>query len=198
MRRGAQRLRREGRMQVPVRYRHGTMTEMDPFLQDAPRFSNRFRTDRALRHPLERILPPDVFAETQADFDGMGAKAAGPLRELSARAEANPPRHVVYDGFGRRVDRIDVDPAWLDLVRFGKEAGLVAIPFEDRFGAHARVVQFGMIDLWNPAGATAGCPLSMTDAATRTLLTEDDELARRYVPRLTARDAGAWTSGQWM
>ncbi len=174
------------------------MREMDPFLQDQPRFSNRFRTDRALRHSLERILPPEVFTEMQSEFDGMGARAAGDLRELSARAEGNPPRHVPYDSFGRRVDRIDVDPAWLELVSFGKEAGVVSIPFAGAHGAHARVVQFGLIDLWNPSSATAGCPLSMTDASARVLLNEDPQLAKTYVPRLTARSADAWTSGQWM
>jgi alkylation response protein AidB-like acyl-CoA dehydrogenase len=171
---------------------------MDPFLQEPPRFSNRFRTDRALRHSLERILPPETFAEAQSEFDTMGARAAGDLRELSARAEGNPPRHVAYDAFGKRVDRIDVDPAWLELVAFGKESGVVATAYEPRFGAHARVVQFGLIDLWNPASATAGCPLSMTDATARVLLTEDPALADRYVRRLTSRGRDAWTSGQWM
>ena len=37
----------------------------------------------------------------------------------------------------------------------------------------------------------------MTDAAVRVLLNEDEELAKAYVPKLTAR-ANAWTSGQWM
>lgn len=173
------------------------MREIDPFLQEAPRFSNRFRTDRALRHSLERILPPEDFAEAAADFDEMGARAAGDLRELSARAEANPPRHVPYDPFGRRIDRIDVDSAWLELVEFGKRAGVVAIPFEPRFSAYARIVQFGLIDLWNPASATAGCPLSMTDAAAHVLEAEDAELAAHYLPKLTRRE-DAWTSGQWM
>src|SRR5438309_12133713 len=118
---------------------------MEPFLQDPPRPSNRFRTDRALRHSLERLLPPEVFAEAAPELDEMGARAVGELRALADQAERNPPRHVPYDSWGRRVDRIDVDPAWLRLVEIGQEAGLVGIPFEDRFGEHARVVQFALI-----------------------------------------------------
>jgi alkylation response protein AidB-like acyl-CoA dehydrogenase len=170
---------------------------MDPFVQDGPQPSNRFRSDRTLRHALERILPADVFAEAASELDEMGERAVGDLRALAERAERNPPRHVPFDAWARRIDRIDVDPAWLDLVEFGKRAGLVATAYEPRFGAHARVIQFALIDLWNPASATAGCPLSMSDAAARVLLNEDEELAARYAPRLTARE-NAWTSGQWM
>ena len=171
--------------------------DMDPFLQEAPQASNRFRADATLRNTLERILPPEVFADTSPLFDDMGERGLGELRALAQHAETHPPVHVPIDAWGRRVDRIDVDPAWLQLVKIGQDAGLVAIPYEDEFGEHSRVVQFGVIDLWNPSSATAGCPLSMTDAAVRVLLNEDEELAKAYVPKLTAR-ADAWTSGQWM
>lgn len=170
---------------------------MDPFLQDPPQRSNRFRTDRTLRYALERVLPDDVFAEAASELDAMGERASGELRALADRAEANPPRHVAFDAWGRRIDRIDVDPSWLELVRIGQEAGLVAIPYEDRFGPYARVVQSGLLDLWGPSSATAGCPLTMADAAARVLMNESRELADRYVPKIIAR-TDAWTSGQWM
>ena len=152
--------------------------DMDPFLQDAPQASNRFRADATLRNTLERILPPEVFADASPLFDDMGERALGEMRALAQHAETHPPVHVPIDAWGRRVDRIDVDPAWLQLVKIGQDAGLVAIPYEDEFGEHSRVVQFGVIDLWNPSSATAGCPLSMTDAAVRVLLNEDEELAK--------------------
>lgn len=170
---------------------------MDRFLQDPPRPSNRFRADRTLRYALERLLPPDVLSDVAGDLDEMGERAAGELRALADRAESNPPRHVPYDAWGRRTDHVEVDEAWRDLVRVGQQAGVVAIPFEARHGEHSRIVQFGLLDLFMPASATADCPLSMTDAAARVLLTEDADLAARYVPKLTAR-ADAWTSGQWM
>ncbi len=170
---------------------------MDPFLQDPPKPSNRFRTDRSLRRALERLLPTDVFADASPLFDAMGERCATEIRDLGEQAERNPPRHVPYDAWGRRVDRLEVDPAWTRLVEIALEAGLVAIPYEDEFGVHSRIVQGGLSNLFDPVSATALCPISMTDAAARVLLSHDPELARKYVPRLTARH-DAWTSGQWM
>jgi alkylation response protein AidB-like acyl-CoA dehydrogenase len=170
---------------------------MDPFLQDPPRPSNRFRTDRAFRQSLERVLGPDVFAEASAELDAMGERSVDELRALGERAEANPPRLVPFDAWGRRVDRIEVDPSWTQLVEIALEAGLVALPYEDRYGVHSRIVQGGLSHLFEPVTATATCPIGMTDAAARVLLLHDAELAERYVPKLTAR-SGGWTSGQWM
>lgn len=166
------------------------------FLQDPPRRPDRWRTDATLRDTLTRVLPLEVFAEAEPDFAAMGARAPE-LMALAQVAEANVPRLETYDGWGARTDRIIVDPAWLRLVEIGQQAGVVGIPYEGRFGAYARVVQFGVLDLFNGVSATADCPLSMTDAAASVLLAEDPDLAERYVPRLTAR-ADAWTSGQWM
>ena len=171
--------------------------DVDPFLQDPPRPSNRFRTDRAFRQGLERVLPPDVFAAASAELDEMGERAAGELRELGEHAETHPPVHVPYDAWGRRVDRLDVDPAWTRLVEIALETGLVALPYEGRYGVHSRLVQGALANLFDPVTSTALCPIAMTDAAARVLLTHDQELASKYVPLLTAR-RGGWTSGQWM
>lgn len=170
---------------------------MDEFIQDSPAATNRFRTDRALRQTLERILGPDAFEAASVSLDEMGQRAVDELIELQETAESNPPRLVTYDPWGKRVDRIEVDPAWNRLVRIGQEAGLVATAYEKPFGAASRVVQFGLLHLFMPVSATADCPLAMTDAAAATLIASDPELAEVYVPRLTARQ-NAWTSGQWM
>lgn len=167
------------------------------FLQDAPASSNRFRTDRVLRHALERQLPAEVFAEVSPTLDEVGERARTTWPALAEQAEQNPPRHVRFDAWGKPVDRIEVDPAWLTLVAEGRRAGVASIPYEGRFGAHARTVQFATIELYGPVSATGDCPLSMTDAAVRVLMNEDPVLASVYVPRLIAREGG-WTSGQWM
>jgi len=170
---------------------------MDPFVQDAPARPDRLREDRPLRHALERLLPPDVWEEATPELAEMAGLAAGELPELQEVAEADPPRHTPFDAWGRRVDRIEVAPAWTRLVAMGQERGVVAVPYEDRFGEHARIVQMGLLSLYLPVTATADCPLAMTDAAARVLLDHDPALAERYVPRLVARE-DAWTSGQWM
>src|SRR5437016_14453120 len=104
---------------------------MDPFLQDAPQAANRFRADSTLRNTLERILPPDAFAEASPLFDEMSEHALTDMKALSLHAEAHPPVHVPFDAWGRRVDKIDVDPECLALVRIGQGDGVVEILSED-------------------------------------------------------------------
>lgn len=167
------------------------------FVQDPPQLRNRWRTDRALRYVVERLLPEDVLADAAQQLDALGERTGGELAALARRAEAHPPRHVPYDAWGNRVDRVEVDPAWTRLVVIGAEAGLVATAYEPRWGAAARVVQVALLQLFESVSAVATCPLAMTDGAARCLLATDPPLAERWVPRLLARRDGV-TSGQWM
>lgn len=170
---------------------------MTDFVQEAPSPTNRFRTDRTLRLTLERLLPREVFTEASPALDRMGERTAQEIPDLANRAEANPPKLTTYDPWGTRIDRIDVDPAFDRLVAIGQEEGLVALPYEAPYGAHTRIVQAGLANLFDPVSATASCPLTMTDGAAWLLKKHDPALAARYVPRLTSRTQG-WTSGQWM
>ncbi len=127
----------------------------------------------------------------------MGERATTELPALADQAEANPPRLTPYDAWGRRIDRIEPSPAFDRLVAIGQEEGLVALPYEAPYGAHTRVVQAGLLNLFDPVTAVASCPLTMSDGACWLLRKHDPALAARYLPRLTARHGG-WTSGQWM
>ncbi len=167
------------------------------FIQSPPQPRNRFRSDRALRRTLERLLPTDVFQAASGDLDRMGERAATEMPALADAAERDPPRHIAYDAWGRRIDRIEVSPAWLKLVEIGQAEGLVAIAYEAPYGGWSRVVQAGLTNLYDPVSAMATCPLVMTDGAARLLSRHATDLAARFVPRLTARQ-DAWTSGQWM
>ncbi|WP_433414083.1 acyl-CoA dehydrogenase family protein [Microtetraspora malaysiensis] len=171
--------------------------EIDPFVQDAPRVANRWRADRALRQAVQRILPPDVFEKAAGELDHAAERCATEMPPLAARAEANPPRHLPYDAWGRRIDRIEIDPAWTELVRLLQGLGAVAIPYEETYGAYGRVVQAALYQMVQAVTATALCPLGMSDGAAACLRQHDAELAARYVPLLTKR-VGGWTSGQWM
>jgi len=170
---------------------------MPSFLQTAPVQSNRFLTDRALRLTLERLLPPEIFAQAAPAFTRLGERARAELPALAAQAEANPPTHLPYDSWGKRIDRIDVDPAFTRLVEIGAEEGLVACAYDAGLGQYGRVVQVGLAHLYDPVSAVATCPLVMTDGAATVLRQLDPALAARYLPRLTARHH-AITSGQWM
>jgi putative acyl-CoA dehydrogenase len=172
---------------------------MDSFFQEAPRLTNTFEADPALAELLERLVPGDAHAHLAPQWRALGEQAAGPLLELARQAEAEPPRHVPYDAWGRRVDRIALSPAWTRLQEEAARWGLFAVPYERGLGELARLHQGALLALYAPSSAIASCPLAMTDGAARTLLEHDPELAGRVVPRLTARDPAAlWTCGQWM
>jgi alkylation response protein AidB-like acyl-CoA dehydrogenase len=172
----------------------------EAFIQSPPRLGNTFEADAPLGETLERLLPPEIFVELRPTWHALGWAAAGPLAALARAAESDPPRHVPYDAWGRRVDEVRCSPAWGELHREAARWGLTAVPYEGRFGPFARLHQFALLHLYAPSSAIYTCPLAMTDGAARTLVEHDGgELARRVVPHLTSRDPEQlWTSGQWM
>jgi alkylation response protein AidB-like acyl-CoA dehydrogenase len=174
---------------------------VEGFRQDPPRLTNTFRADAALRDVLAHLLPADVRESLRPEWEALGEAAAGPLDALARQAEREPPRHVPFDAWGRRIDHIEVSAAWTALHREAARWGLTAIPYEGRLGPYARLHQFALLQLYGPSSAIYSCPLAMTDGAARTLLDHDPggEATRRAVPHLTSRDPDAlWTSGQWM
>jgi putative acyl-CoA dehydrogenase len=88
---------------------------------------------------------------------------------MSERAEREPPRHVPYDAWGRRVDRVEVSDAWRALDRVAAEEGLVAIGYERRTGPTRASTRWPRSTLFHPSSATYSCPLAMTDGAARCL-----------------------------
>jgi alkylation response protein AidB-like acyl-CoA dehydrogenase len=167
------------------------------FFQDPPRLANTFDADAVLRETLARLIPDSrgVLDEWRA----LGHAAAGPLAALARQAEAAPPRHVPFDPWGRRVDLIEVSPAWTALQHEAARWGLAAAAYEPELGPLARVHHFALLHLFGPSSAIWTCYLAMTDGAARTLLEHAPDLARHAVPHLTSRDpASFWTSGQWM
>jgi alkylation response protein AidB-like acyl-CoA dehydrogenase len=175
--------------------------QMPEFFQDAPRLGNQWQDDRPLRALVARLLPPDVHAALAPGLDHLGARAGGDLLALADAAEAEPPRHVPFDAWGRRVDRIDVSDAWRALDRVAAEEAIVASAYERAHGAFARLHQAVRLYLYHPSSAIYSCPLAMTDGAARCLTRQggDDPYFADVVARLTSRDpARFWTSGQWM
>jgi alkylation response protein AidB-like acyl-CoA dehydrogenase len=170
------------------------------FFQQPPTLTNTFRSDTVLREHLERLLPAEVLAEATPELDAMGEAAAGELARLGALSEADPPRLVQFDPWGRRIDRIEVSAAWEELLAAQARAGLVTVAYDGRHGAHGRVLQHALLHLYAPSSAVATCPLAMTDAAARVLIDHAPaELRERVVPLLTSCDPErAWTCGQWM
>lgn len=170
------------------------------FFQDGPRLANQYESDALLRSYLRWRLPGDVRGDVEPDLRGFGERVATNILELGNAAEADPPRHVPYDPWGRRIDEIVVSDAWRALDRISAEEGLVAIAYERRHGAWSRVHQMAKLYLFHASSATYSCPLAMGDGAARFLEVHgDSDTARSAFEHLTTRDPERfWTSGQWM
>jgi len=175
------------------------------FVQDLAPLPDLYAADVALRAHLDRLLG-DVGHKSAAPLlESLAADAAGPLHAAALDAETHPPRHVPYDPWGKRVDRIETAGGWETLRRAAATHGLVALPYEAdaraTWGAGARVVQHALLHLYGPWSATYSCPVAMSDGAATVLAADgvDPALRERLLPRLLSRDPDvAWTSGQWM
>lgn len=170
------------------------------FFQQPPILGNQYRDDAMLRLALRWMLPRDVMAEIERGLDVLGARAVGDIMVAGDEAEASPPRHVAYDAWGHRVDRIEVAEGWRRLERIAVEEGLVALAYERAHGPWSRVHQMARVYLYAPSSAIFSCPVAMSDGAARAIeLHGDEELRSGPFRRLVTRDpARAWTSGQWM
>jgi alkylation response protein AidB-like acyl-CoA dehydrogenase len=174
---------------------------MTEFHQTAPRVENQYAADDFLRSYLRWRLPADIRTEIEPDLQRLGERAVADIAALGDAAEAQPPRHVPYDAWGRRVDDIVVSDACRALDRISAEEGIVATAYERRHGALSRVHQMAKLYLFHAPSATYSCPLAMGDGAARFLEVHgaEDAYARELFEHLTTRDpARFWTSGQWM
>jgi putative acyl-CoA dehydrogenase len=169
------------------------------FYQDAPRLTNQYDGDPLLGGYLRWRLPSAVLDEIEPALRRMGALAAGEWLALDAAAESQPPRHVPYDPWGRRIDAIETSDAWRALDRIAAEEGLVAIGYDRAHGECSRIDQFARLYLYAPSSSTYSCPLAMTDGAARLLELYPDDVTTPVLRHLTTRDPEQfWTSGQWM
>jgi acyl-CoA dehydrogenase len=174
---------------------------MDDFFQNPPQLSDAWTSDRILRDALHWHLGDEPFSSSEDELATMGEWATSRATlELAARAEREPPEHIVYGPWGQRVDEVRVSDAYLALGRKGVESGITALPYESGVhGEGARLVWAGLLALWGPSSALYSCPVAMTDGAARTLVAHGGADDMMVVGRLTTRDfERAWTSGQWM
>lgn len=173
---------------------------MSEFFQTPPRLDNQYEEDRVLRSYLEWKLPQNVLVEIQADLQALGQRVVTELEQLSQTAESEVPRHIPYDPWGKRIDKIEVSAAWQALDRISAEEKLIAIAYERKHGALSRIYQFAKLYLFHPSSAIYTCPLAMTDGAARALeLYGDEHLKQKALRHLISSDPKQfWTSGQWM
>src|SRR3954465_15568390 len=105
---------------------------METFLQSPPVLPDAWTSDRTLQNALRFHLGEELFTEAEPELAAMGRHATDPATlALAARAEREPPQHIPYSPWGKRVDEIRVSDAYYELGRAGVIAGVTAIPFED-------------------------------------------------------------------
>ncbi|MGB9376941.1 MAG: acyl-CoA dehydrogenase family protein, partial [Mycobacteriales bacterium] len=178
---------------------------MPRFVQPIPPLPPVYVADFVLQAHLDRVLGEAGHKEAAPILEALAADVQGPLRAAHDDAERHPPRLVQYDGWGRRVDRIEVSAGWEAQRRAAARHGVVALPYEEAarrtWGAGARVVQHALLHLYGPESATFSCPVAMADGAATLLSGTDVDPAVRepWLGRLLSRDPElAITSGQWM
>jgi putative acyl-CoA dehydrogenase len=144
---------------------------------------NCFDSDRALVEALRR--EGAEWAEGAAR--DLGA-IAGSRRAIEWGFQANerPPRLRTHDRFGFRVDEVDYDPAWHELMRVAIGHGLHALPWREP-GPGAHVARATMFSLLMQAEGGFGCPISMTFAVIAPLRRQP-ELAAEWEPRFLSLD----------
>ncbi|MEK6773925.1 MAG: acyl-CoA dehydrogenase family protein [Bdellovibrionota bacterium] len=170
------------------------------FFQEGPGLKNQFTDDQLLQEYLSLRLPPKVAEEVFPHLREVGEKVSTELMEWAKEAEANPPKLIQYDAWGKRIDKIEVTRAWQDLNAFSAIHGIVASAYERKYSEFSRIYQMTLLYLFHPSSAIASCPLAMTDGAARAIeLYGDEDMKKRAFKHLTSRDPNQfWTSGQWM
>ena len=154
---------------------------------------NLFEADRSYRGLLELHLDPGLYAHLLPHFNRLGAMAGAELDELALTADKNVP--VL------REQRIEKHSSYkrLEEVAFG-QYGLAAMSHRGGVLGWAEAMppaaKYALSYLYVQAEFGVCCPLSMTDALTRTIRKfADPALVARYLPGLTSQDTDTLTQG---
>jgi acyl-CoA dehydrogenase len=167
------------------------------YLQDSPQLSHPYRSDRTLLTLLDRVLPADRRAALDADLDALGDYAQMAWLRANTTTRRKP-LLTQWDAWGKRVDRIELTPAWLEGPQITTGQAVLAAGHDP--AASARLEQFARVYLYHVASEFYTCPLAMTDGATTALKASANQaLIERALPHFLSRDAASfWLSGQWM
>jgi putative acyl-CoA dehydrogenase len=144
---------------------------------------NSFEQDKPLVEALERE-GADWAAGRASDW----GKVCGSAQVIRWGVEANEqePRLRTHDRYGNRIDEVEFDSSWHELMRLGIAEGLHASPWrEPRPGAH--VARSALFMQLTQAEAGVGCPISMTYSAIPALRAQP-ELAEEWESRFLSLD----------
>ncbi|MEQ8394818.1 acyl-CoA dehydrogenase family protein [Thalassobaculum sp.] len=152
---------------------------------------NAYDDDMALRALLGLYLSPGDLASLTPAFRRLGGLVHGRLDDLAHEADRNPPVLRHRDRQGRDVQAIDKHPAYVEMERIGfQDFAFAALSHRPALGLDTPVphaAKYALQYLFAQAEFGLLCPISMTDALTRTIRRfADPDLVARYLPGLTA------------
>src|SRR5690606_9138109 len=159
----------------------------------------RFDTHRVENQPLP-LEPYDAWATdlplreavgreggdwATAELAAYGRLAGGELMELGRLANENRPRFRPFDRYGRRVDEVELHPAYHRLMEAAISHGVTGFAWRHADQAGAHVARAALMYLHYQADQGTACPLTMTYACVPSLRAEPI-LAREWLPRAVA------------
>jgi putative acyl-CoA dehydrogenase len=150
-----------------------------PVLEDY----NSFDSDRVLAEALRREGAD--WAEGRARELGAIAGSSQTIR-WGFEANEKVPRLHTHDRYGHRINEIEFDSSWHELMRIGIGHGLHALPWREP-GPGAHVARTALFMLLMQAESGVGCPISMTYSAIPALRKQPD-VAEEWEPRFLSLD----------
>jgi putative acyl-CoA dehydrogenase len=144
---------------------------------------NPFDADR----PLTEALSREGADWAEAEARELGA-ICGSRQTIRWGFEANEqrPQLRTHDRYGHRIDEVEFDSSWHELMRIGVGHGLHALPWREP-GPGAHVARAAKFMLLMQAESGVGCPLSMTYSAIPALR-HQPELVAEWEPRFLSLD----------
>ena len=158
---------------------------------------NLFEADPSYRGLLGLHLEPRLLAHLLPHFERLGAMAGAELDELAITADKNPP--VLHsDSSPQRIEK-HISYRKLEEAAFG-EYGLAAMSHRGGVLGWPEplppAAKYALTYVYVQAEFGVCCPLSMTDALTRTIRKfAGPALVARYLPGLTSQDMDALIQG---
>jgi putative acyl-CoA dehydrogenase len=139
-----------------------------------------YGADAALREAVER----EGAGWAADDLSALGRQAGDPAWiARGVRAEANRPVLRTHDRYGNRIDEVEFDPAWHELMDVAVRNGLHGGPWADkRPGAHVARAAGHLV--WGQVDPGVCCPVTMTYASVAALRLQP-EIAAVWEPAIT-------------
>lgn len=147
-----------------------------------------FSSDPVLTEGVARWVPEQHRGAVVDELTRLGTLAGTPEAEGWAdRAQRNTPRLVTHDRWGHRVDEVEFDPAWHELMRTAAGAGLTGEAWTRGEGSGAHLRRAAGLITWSQVEPGHICPITMTNAAVPALR-HSPELAARWEGLLASRE----------